>query len=195
MKVSTLLLITCLAAGIVAAAQERAPTPVAELGINYSFLHLRPEGTISPFLEHGGTSTVQYNFNRVFGLVSDLGLYKIKTANALDLSNSTFTYMFGPRLTWRMKGFQPYVQGLIGGTRFSHGLDPNSTSPRLPFSQNVLTSAVGVGVDIALSDHFALRPVQADYFITRLESPSFSADFIRHNFRYSGGIVFRFGAK
>jgi hypothetical protein len=47
----------------------------------------------------------------------------------------------------------------------------------------------GGGVDIGVTRHLAIRPAEADYFMTRLEN---GLNDRQNNFRFSAGIIFRF---
>lgn len=51
--------------------------------------------------------------------------------------------------------------------------------------------AVGGGVDYNLTRHWALRPVQADYLLTRFSVGTLSTQ-NQNNVRISTGVVFRF---
>jgi hypothetical protein len=48
----------------------------------------------------------------------------------------------------------------------------------------------GWGIDVKLSKHFSIRPVQAEYFLTKIPD---GLNNRQNNFRFSAGIVFRFG--
>ena len=52
--------------------------------------------------------------------------------------------------------------------------------------------SVGGGVDFKVSEHFAVRPIQAEYFRTNFTD---GARNHQNDFRYSAGIVFRFGIR
>ena len=117
MKRTTLFLTFFGAAAVAAVAQETAPTPAAEVGLNYSFTRFNPAGVPS-FTSSGGSGTFQYNFNSMLGVVADLGGYH----NSADtnFNPTTFTYLLGPRLSLRKTSrFTPYVQALFGGAHVS----------------------------------------------------------------------------
>src|SRR5215831_16577230 len=114
-----------LASGLVASAQEVA-TPKFEVGLNYSYTRVNPGGVLSSYNQNGGFGTVQYNFNKAFAMVADLGGSYVGNANGVQLQNTTFEYLFGPRFSWRHSRYTPYVQALFGGERFSYGLNPGS---------------------------------------------------------------------
>jgi opacity protein-like surface antigen len=199
MRKAVLASVILLAASLVANAQEKAPTPVAEVGFNYSFDHWNPSGTVPSFTENGGSGTVVYNVNSLFGVAGDLGVYHAGTignSTPLALNNTTFTYLFGPRLTWRTHSrFTPYVQGLVGGARLSNAFDAGSPTPLLGTSGNDLAWEFGGGVDMRITDHIAFKPVEVDYLMVRQNEPSVLQTSIANNLRYSAGVVFRFGSK
>jgi opacity protein-like surface antigen len=181
--------------GAAASAQEKAPTPAAELGFSYSYTRVNPGGATSSASANGGYGYGEYNVNRVFGLVAELGANYTGAAGKTPLANTTFQYLFGPRFNWRMSRFTPYVQTLFGGERFSNGFNPNSTTPRLLTSQNNFTAAFGGGVDVNVSSHFAVKPIQLEYLMTQPSTSAGNLTFVQNNLRYSAGVVLRFGAK
>ena len=187
MKRYAILLGTLLVFGVVASAQETAPTPTAEVGFSYSYTRVNPGGALSSANANGGYGYVEYNFNKVVGLVADAG--------GIRLQNTTFQYLFGPRLNWRMSRFTPYLQTLVGGQRFSNGLDPSSTTPRLAAAQNNFAAAIGGGIDYNLTNHIALKPIQVEYLVAEVSPAARDLNFVQNNLRYSAGVVFRFGSK
>ncbi len=195
MKRYAILLGTLLVFGVVASAQETAPTPTAEVGFSYSYTRVNPGGALSSANANGGYGYVEYNFNKVVGLVADLGANYVGNAGGVRLQNTTFQYLFGPRFNWRMSRFTPYVQTLVGGQRFSNGLDPSSTTPRLASAQNNFAAAIGGGIDYNLTNHIALKPIQVEYLVAEVSPAARNLNFVQNNLRYSAGVVFRFGSK
>jgi hypothetical protein len=59
--------------------------------------------------------------------------------------------------------------------------------------------ALGGGLDVNLGHGISLRPVQADYLLQRVSATLpdngafYSHTFYFNHFRYSAGVVFRFG--
>src|SRR5258708_38450050 len=129
MKTHGILLGTLLVFGVVAGAQETVPTPAEEVSFSYSYTRVNPGGILSGANTNGGYGYVEYNFNKVLGLVADLGANHVGNAGGVQLGDTTFEYLFGPRLNWRKSRFTPYVLVLVGGQRFSNGLDPTSLHP------------------------------------------------------------------
>jgi hypothetical protein len=77
----------------------------------------------------------------------------------------------------------PYAvaQVLFGGAR-GIGISP----------LNAFAMAASAGVDWKISEHLAIRPVQAEYLQTRFMDGGTNR---QNNFRYGAGIVFPFGRR
>jgi hypothetical protein len=166
-------------------AQEES-TPVVEVGVNYSFVHRNNEQFTNSYGENGGSGYFAYNLNRTFGLVADLGGY-----DSGNYNRQTFSYMFGPRLNLRKSRVVPYVQFLFGGA-YEWGF-MNSTG--ISTTQNGFATAAGGGIDVNITQHIAVKPVQVEYFMTQLPQLASNLNSAQNNLRYSAGLVFRFGAK
>lgn len=171
-------------------AQETAPTPVGEVGLNFSIATFNP-GTGAPsFTAPGGSGTFVYNFNGMFSAVADLGGYHNPTD--ANFNPTTFTYLFGPRLSIRKSRVTPYVQALVGGARqWTSFVDPIL---RPSASQNGFAAAFGGGMDIRVKDHILVKPFQVEYLMTQVPNPWSTAG-TQNNIRYSAGVVFTFGSK
>jgi opacity protein-like surface antigen len=191
MKSLAILAGALVAFGTLASAQE-VSTPVAEVGLSYSYTRVNPGGTLSSYNANGGYGYAEYNFNKVFGLVGELGANRVGTVNTVPLSNTSFEYLFGPRFNWRHSRFTPYVQALVGGERYSNGLNPATGAPLLT-SQNNFAAALGGGLDVAVTNHIAIKPVQVEWLTTQLSANKLN--YVQNDVRYSAGVVFRFGAK
>ena len=133
-----------------------------------------------------GYGYAEYNFNKVLGLVADLGAYHIGNAGGVQLGSTTFQYLFGPRFNWRRSRFTPYVETLVGGS---------STTQLQASAQNNFTAAIGGGIDINLTNRIAVKPVQVEYLATQFSTGATNLNFVQNNLRYSAGVVFRFGSK
>jgi opacity protein-like surface antigen len=191
MKRNLLLLAVSLAGSVVVVAQEAPSTPVAEVGINYSYVTTMPGGGAPSFGSQGVSGTFVYNINRIFGVVADLGGYHNDAA--ANFNPTTFSYLFGPRLSLRKSSrFTPYVQALVGGARVSTSLVDVNTGNSIV--QNGFAAAFGGGLDVRLTDHLAVKPFQIEYLMT--QTPNiWSPSNPQNNIRYSAGVVFRFGTK
>jgi hypothetical protein len=157
---------------------------------------------------NGGSASVAFNFNRWIGLVADVGGYDdsqlILTGSGtnepltVDSAGKAYTYLFGPRLSFRNSTrLTPFAQVLVGGIHASAvsvtGCSDPTCTP-LP-SQNAFAAAFGGGLDFRLTRHFSLRPIQAEYMMTRFASVSNGTATGQNDLRLSSGIVFAFGGK
>ncbi|HLX45979.1 MAG TPA: outer membrane beta-barrel protein [Bryobacteraceae bacterium] len=195
MKTKLTVLGALLTLGVVASAQENPPTPKYEVGLNYTYTRVNPGGTLGSYNANGGSGYVEYNFNKVFGLVADLGGNRVGDANGFQVNNTSFEYLFGPRFNWRHSRYTPYVQALFGGERYSNAYNPNAANPSLGTSQNNFAAAFGGGLDIAISNHIAVKPIQIEYLTAQVPTGANNLNYAQNNFRYSAGVVFRFGSK
>jgi len=192
-------------------AQEET-TPKADLFLGYSFLRVNSAQQIPAFTANGGVSTLGLNFNEHIGLEAEFGGYYNGNIKNLQLDTTSFSYLFGPRLSYgRTKRFDPYVHALFGVNRVSTGISASSilfpaqhaTGASYDVSQANFAMAVGGGIDIKLSKKVILRPVQVDYYLTRFETPTFlligtgapTTNKNQNNIRYAAGIMFTFGGE
>jgi outer membrane protein OmpA-like peptidoglycan-associated protein len=184
-------------------------TPKVEWFLGYSFWRATPtsNGNRIGYL-HGGSTSVAYNFNRYVGFVADfagfdnskLTLFGPAGGETLDAAGSVYTFMVGPRLSFRkFERITPYAQVLAGVVHASSVTisgctgDPSCT----PIGSDTTFAAMaGVGFDINISHRIALRLLEADFLLTHFQDPISATGLSRgwqDNTRLSTGIVFRFG--
>jgi hypothetical protein len=155
---------------------------------------------------NGGSAAIQFNLTRHIGLVGDFGGYYtnhlqltgngVNQPRTVNASGTAFTYLFGPRYTFHNASrFSPFAQVLAGGVHASavtvDGCTGTICAP-LPV-QNSLALTAGGGLDIRLTHHVSLRPVQAEYMMTRFASVPAGSNSSQNDLRLSSGLVFRFG--
>ena len=163
-------------------------------GFDLSFF-LRPAfGVKADLMFYGST-----NFTTTFGgnVVTSQGIIPAGTYSA----NGTLkTYLFGPIVKARMKHFEPFAQVLFGVAHVDAyanlsrviAVTPGATL-HVQGNQNPFALAVGGGVDFPIKHSIAIRLADVDYLLTRLTNPLTLTN-NQNNFRYAGGIQFRFGA-
>jgi outer membrane protein OmpA-like peptidoglycan-associated protein len=184
-------------------------TPKVELFLGYSYLRSVPapaDGNRLVWL-NGGSTSIAYNFNRHLGLVGDFGGFDDSQtrlagtgaipSSTVDSSGTAYTYLFGPRLSFRNhERITPFAQALFGGIHASDvTLSSGCTGAGctvLPAEDSFAMTAGG-GLDLNLSHHFAIRIIQAEYMMTRFENRSTGASASQNDMRLSSGIVFRLG--
>jgi opacity protein-like surface antigen len=189
-------------------------TPKADLFLGYSLLRYNSAQTIPAFSANGGIGTFAWNFNQHFAVEAELGGYHNGNVNNFQFDSTSFSYLFGPRVSLgRHKRIDPYVHILFGGQDFHTSIAASSilivnplgnvtlSDGRYKTSQNTFAMAVGGGLDIRLTKRFTLRPVQFDYYMTRFEAPSVTEPIgttvasarSQHDTRYAAGVAFNFG--
>ncbi len=151
-------------------------TPKVEVYAGYDYVRVSDLGISYNF--NGGSGQLAYNVNRWLGIVGDFGGYY--TSDGFHAG--VLSYMAGPRVNFRGHGkMTPFAQILLGGAR---SID---NSPL-----NAFAMTVGGGLDYKISQHFAIRPVQAEYFLTKFSD---GASDRQNNFRFGAGVVFQFGTR
>jgi len=201
------------------AAQPAAPTPSsgrayrsyprAELFLGYSYLRsvpFQPMLTPGNRMVHlnGGSTSIAFNLNRYLGLVGDFGGFddtKLQIAGAganppraADASGTAFTFMAGPRLSFRYR-VTPFAQVLFGGIHASQVTLSNCSGvlcTPLP-SENSFAMTAGGGIDLNIHRHLAIRIVQAEYLMSNFADLSTGNRDTQNDLRLSSGLVFGFG--
>src|SRR5271165_2480701 len=158
-----------------------------EITGNYSYIHANPQNNniIPTFSLNGGGGSGAFYFSKYIGIVAEFEGYGSYTHN-ITINNPTycpdggcsfsaqgnlFTYNVGPIVKFRTSHVEPFVEALFGGahSNFYGNLYNNcggacaSKSP----SNNAFDFIIGGGIDIPLSEHIAIRPVEFDYLLTR----------------------------
>lgn len=182
--------------------------PKVEWFLGYSFWRAMPTSLSNRMgYLHGGSTSIAYNLNRYVGLVADFGgyddsrvtLFTPTTSQTFDSGGSAYTYLFGPRFSYRRERFTPFAQALFGGTHASSvtisGCTGVPTCTPLG-SENAFATAIGAGLDIRITHHVSLRLIQGDFLLTHFRN-LLSTDGTdrgwQKNVRLSTGVVFRFG--
>jgi hypothetical protein len=159
---------------------------------------------------NGGSINVAYNFNHWLGLVGDFGGFPDSRlilnrpgilSREVPSSGKVFTYLLGPRFSYRgYRRITPFAQVLVGAIQASDvTIDGCTGAPGCTALQSNTAFALtaGLGLDLNVSHHFALRLLQAEYMTTFLDDASFTQGVNGHqnDVRLSAGVVFRFGGE
>ncbi len=172
--------------------------PKTEIFGGYSYLRNNGNG----FNGWEGQGTV--NFARYLGVTADVGgSYRTATAFSplsgfsVSANQRLYTFLFGPTVTSSVNKVSVFGHALFGGAHSSLGAGIAGLSTGVN-SATAFAMAFGGGVDIGLTQHFAIRPAQVDYLYTHfnafdaLSTGLSSTGGHQNSFRYSAGIVFRF---
>jgi opacity protein-like surface antigen len=138
---------------------------------------------------HGGGASVAVNQKSWIGIAAELNGCRSKGTSGglfggptMPWSETTFTYMAGPRVSYRRR-LTPFAQALFGGAHFSGNRPGSSTSG------NGFSLSAGGGLDLNVSKHVSLRLIQPEYLLNRFDSSS------EGQLRIQTGIVFRIGER
>jgi opacity protein-like surface antigen len=183
-------------------------TPRVEWFLGYSYLRAVPELAAGNRLVYlnGGSTSIAFNFNRYLGIVGDFGGFKDskllltgpgEPSGAVNSSGTAYTYLFGPRLSYRThERITPFAQVLFGGIHASDVTLSSGCSGAgctlLP-SENRFAMTAGGGLDVKVHHHIAIRLIQAEYLMTRFENLTTGSTASQNDMRLSAGLVFRFG--
>jgi len=167
---------------------QEIETPKVELygGYDYIRYNANPRNNGVPLFEsfsaNGITGQAVYNPNSHFGIVSELSGYSL----AREGHNTTYqiSYLFGPRVSLRRHVVMPFAQVLFGGVWAADGVTLGPVS--------AFAMSAGGGFDLRASSYIAVRPVQAEFFMTKFPD---GANDRQNNFRFGAGIVLRLGKK
>ncbi len=203
-------LIFAFVALVAMAAAAQSEFPKVEVSGDYSYVSLHPQIITSQNLNGGGGAFV-YNFTSLFGVKADFQGYAGSTGISTYLRNNydyagsvsgnAFTYMFGPQIKKHSGKFQPFGEALFGafhsngyGTLIKCIEDNGCSGTSGNGNNNGFAMEFGGGLDIPVSTHVQIRPVEVDYLYTHFNAnhiANYSAS--QNNFKYAGGVNFTFG--
>jgi outer membrane protein OmpA-like peptidoglycan-associated protein len=171
--------------------------PKVQLAPTFMYVHYNPGGDAGSQDCYGGSGSIAYNVSHWFGLAADLGGCKV-TGLPSGYSANSFTYLFGPRFTYRNSSrVEPFVDVYIGGDRLGASCNNGSTGCSGSTSTNAFALTAGGGLDIKASRRVSIRLVQAEYLYTRFNNGSSATtgggNNSQNNFRLESGLVFNFG--
>jgi hypothetical protein len=187
MKISLLFLLL-LATGIMPRAKAQNVAMPLELYGGYDYVLFRINANVSgqpPFETlngNGGSGQLVYNVNDWLGILGNAAGY---WATNSARQGAAIPYLFGPRVNLRRHKVIPFGQVLFGGVVTSSGIATFGW-------QNHFAMTAGGGIDMRVSEHVSIRPLQAEYFLTKIPD---GLNNRQNNFRYSAGVSLLFGRK
>jgi hypothetical protein len=183
---------------------------LGEISLDYSYLHYSPANNASTVSMNGGGGAAVLYFAGFLGIKGEFEAYGGQNINydfpvgsvrcPLGCSGSAhanlFTVNVGPTVKIRIKRLQPFVEGLIGATRtdFYKNIVRNCVNCIISATPGTyaLDILVGGGIDLKVTHHLAIRPIEADYFLTRFINNFTTGHNNQNNFRYQAGLLFEF---
>jgi hypothetical protein len=173
----------------IASAQD---VPKIEVFAGYSYVYSSTPIPAIPGIRgtnyNGGSASGAFNFNKWFGVVGDFGGYHTGSIGGIPIvpgfrvSANVYSYVGGPRFSYRADKFTIFAQSLFGGAHAAF----------LGTSTNSFAMNLGGGADVNLSPRFAIRAIQAEYVLTRFNFAGLLVPGSQNNARISTGIVIKF---
>jgi opacity protein-like surface antigen len=182
---------------------------LGELSANYSYMHYVPVDNLPSINLNGGGGAAVLYFAGFFGIKGEFEGYASQNVNFSFPPGSVrcpsgcsgtaqanlFTANVGPTIKFRIGPFQPFVEGLVGGahTDFYQNVHKNCVGCVISSPGDwALDLVFGGGIDFKVTRHLAIRPIEADYFLTRFINNITTGHNNQSNFRYQAGLVFEF---
>jgi hypothetical protein len=142
---------------------------------------------------NGGSVQVAGYISNWMGLVGDIGR---STSNGYTdtsgvhnvATNSMIHYFFGPRFRFGSGRFTPFIDILVGGVQRSALIASNGAT--LVGSQSSFGISAGGGLDVKLTQHIAIRPIDVALLSTWF-SPGPGIGNSQDDMNISAGIVLR----
>ena len=207
----TIVFAMVLLSGTIALAQDHF-----EVYGEYSYLRFNPTvfGLNSRSFNGGGGGATLY-FGKILGIKGDFMGYGstsftktfsssvivpgggVIPAGTYNTQGNMFTYLFGPVVRIPIPKITPFAEVLFGGSNTNGYVNltnsiiaAGGTLSKTP-TQHPFTMAFGGGIDISVTKKISVRPGEIDYVLSRYSNPLTSTN-NQNNFRYCGGIVFKF---
>lgn len=176
----------------VSAAAQRSPQafgPAPSLEVAVTYNAARGAGVAGDhFWMQGGSAQLEGRFYRGWGLAADVGGLHVANINSTGVGLDMVTATFGPRYTWSPKHarWSVFAQGLAGEAFGMNSIFPGPLAASS--TSNSFAIKAGGGLNIALSRHFALRAIEADYLSTRFANTTNNE---QNNVALGAGLVLR----
>ena len=174
--------------------------PWGEVFGGYSYVRVNPGNGFPGESFNGGSGSFSFNPTPWLGIVSDFGGYHWSGSfEGVSSDFTAFSYLVGPKFTWRHGRITPFAQALFGGLRISGSncyADDDAHVRRQGGegsdcengNDSGFATALGGGLDWNATSHLGIRLVQAEYVLSEL---SFFSASHQNNFRFSTGVVIR----
>lgn len=137
----------------------------------------------------GGSIELGASVWRGFGFAAAVQGAHTGSIGSSGIPFSNVTVVFGPRYRWHQgRRISAYGEGLIGESDGFHSLFPGVSSAGS--SADTLATVVGGGMDYRVSEHFAIRLVNAGWLHTQFPN---ATDNRQNDLQLGAGTVWRFG--
>jgi peptidoglycan-associated lipoprotein len=164
---------------------------IAPLEVSFAYSYLRANanpGQCGCFNLNGGNAEAALHLYRGFSAVADFTGENTANVNNGGRGLSLISFTAGPRLSFAFhRRLVLFAQGLFGAAHGFNSYFPVAAGPTNNATDFAMVA--GGGFDIRIARHVAIRPIEADYFLTKLPN---GVNGTQNNLRLSAGIVLRF---
>jgi peptidoglycan-associated lipoprotein len=162
-------------------------TPL-ELAFAYSYLRSNANpGQCGCFNMNGGDVEGALHLYRGFSAVADFTGENTASVNNGERGLSLVSFTAGPRFSFLFhRKFALFAQGLFGAVHGFNSYFPVVAGPTSNATDFAMVA--GGGFDVRIARHIAIRPVEADYLLTKLPN---GVNGTENNLRLSAGVVLR----
>jgi peptidoglycan-associated lipoprotein len=168
----------------------KTQSDVALLEVSFAYSYLRANanpGQCGCFNMNGGNVEGALHIYRGLSAVADFGGENTGSVNNGGRGLSLISFTAGPRFSFSFhRRFAPFAQGLFGAAHGFNSYFPVTAGPT--GAATGFAMIAGGGFDVRIARHVGLRPIEADYFLTRLPNGVNGA---QNNLRLSAGLVLR----
>jgi outer membrane immunogenic protein len=149
-------------------------------------------GQCGCFGTNGGGISGSWNVKGLWSIVADFSAETTGSAPPLGNSLTLFSYLAGARYKIHQPWFdgnhkpQPFAQILIGGAHAGGG------EAGVAEGTNRFATRIGGGIDVPVSEHFAIRVIQIDYYLTTFAN---ATNDHQNNLLIGAGLVYHWSHK
>jgi hypothetical protein len=169
----------------VAPAPSSPPAHEVDLAFIYSPQSRQGTGGTT-FWAQGGSVELSADVYRGFGVAADFAVSHASNITGNGINLTTFTPTVGPRYTWSHRKLAIFGEGLVGVSDASSGVFPATGGAQM--TARSFAAQMGGGMDLRLSGHIALRPVEASWLRTQFPNGTTN---VQNTFQLGAGVVFR----
>jgi peptidoglycan-associated lipoprotein len=168
----------------------KTQSDVALLEVSFAYSYLRSNanpGQCGCFNMNGGNAEAALHLYRGVSAVADFTGENTASVNHGGRGLSLISFTAGPRFSFSFhRNFAPFAQGLFGAAHGFNSYFPVTAGPT--GTATGFAMIAGGGFDVRIARHIDLRPIEADYFLTKLPN---GVNGTQNNLRLSAGVVLR----
>lgn len=168
---------------------QEVQSPKIDVAVTFIAEDSLRSATPDNFWMQGGSIELGTNTWRGLGIAANVSGTHTGAIGATTIPLSIVTTTFGPRYRWHADHrLSTYGEGLIGEANGFKSLFPTITGAQT--SANSFASQAGGGLDYRVSQHIAVRAVEAAWQHTQLPN---GTNNVQNDLRLGAGLILRFG--